>query len=163
MRFVLVLLVGLVLAGTATAAPPEGFRYSYPLSKRAVKISGQPGARIYCAPTRAVFDAFAVEQIGRSNVDGLTSTPTRETAFPPYVCRTLEAFLRGVNVSNRSLAVAMLGLVHESMHLRGIVSEGVAECRALKLLPSVARYRFEIRSAARRAALLKWARLYSFC
>lgn len=108
MRLVLFALLALAIAGTAVAAPPEGFRESAALSKRAAKISGKSDARVYCAPTIAAWTEFAMREIQQDDADGLTNIATREVALSPVVCRPLEKHLHGQRVGNFYLADAML-------------------------------------------------------
>lgn len=167
MRSFAVMLVALAVAVSATlAAPaagavPDGFRQSQSLTVRASKIA--PGAVVYCTGSWATWDAFAFEQVQRNDVNGLTNVETREIALAPIACRPLENHLRGRRVTNRALGQAIHTFTHEALHAKGIRSEMTAECRSLRMLPSVARYRFGVKDAARRKALVAWARRGSFC
>lgn len=79
------------------------------------------------------------------------------------VCQRLEGWLRGKNTPTpEDLGRELRTFVHESVHLRGIVDEGVTDCTALSLIPGIARLNFRVRSAKVLRAVVQaaWAEHY---
>ena len=144
-----VLLSALALAATASAAP-DGFRESVRLSPIASGVAGRP-VTVWCARTPVIWrDAVqALDPSLSGTTRGLAGVPDADSMqLAPWVCRTLEGWLRGKGAPTpENLGREILTLVHESVHLRGIVDEGVTTCTALPLVPGIARASFKIRSA----------------
>lgn len=155
----------LALAAAASAAPPDGFYQSKPLTVRAAKISGKPIAKVYCARTVARWDSFVMIETGDSGwgVNGLTNIATRETALAPHVCRNLENHLRGRAIRDRPFSWALHTFVHETLHIVGIRNERVAECRSLRMLSAVARRYFGVKNRVRARGLRTLAARVSYC
>lgn len=138
-----------VLAAPAAAAP-DGFSESASLTPIARSI-GSPEAIVYCALTAATWrDAVngVLPAAVWSNTDGYTYGASGQTFLAPWICKPLEDWKRGRTVAPDPLGRALLAIVHESVHLRGVSAENVAECTALREVHSVARAHFGIKREA---------------
>lgn len=160
-RCLLVGLVALALAGSATAAAPEGFYSSYALAKRAVKVSGEPTTRVYCAKSSEVWRAL-IAPYNRTDIAGLTSIETREIKLAPSICTPLLRHLRGQRVAAKALAWPLFLLAHEAAHAKGIRGEWQADCFAWKHLARTARL-FGITSRAKQREVSRAMTGRGFC
>jgi hypothetical protein len=79
-------------------------------------------------------------EIAAEGVNGFTVIEKPVVYVSPRQCETLSAAIEFGHrqVGSYYLASAMLTLVHEAVHQRGVLDEGVADCTALALLPRVA-------------------------
>ena len=66
-------------------------------------------------------------------------TPADYTRIRPDVCTQILKFVRDPAVATLSSAIALKVLAHESVHLRGIPIEAVAECYSMQAVPRVSR------------------------
>lgn len=143
-------IVTAALALSSPALADDGFRTSTRLSPIASGVTGRP-VTVWCARTPVIWrDAVqALYPTLLGSTRGLAGVPDADSMqLAPWVCQTLEGWLRGKNApSPENLGREILTLVHESIHLRGVVDEGLADCAALPLVPGVARTSFKIRSA----------------
>ena len=142
-----VVALALVAASDATAA-------QYPLyfprvTEIASKVAGRP-VDVFCEvqedwmvdPVQAV----APDAWGYTRFDRVTGQPLY-AALEPRTCGYVLLLIQDPNERSglhgpegyRGEARALLSLLHEANHLRGLRSEAAAECRALSLVPSVAR------------------------
>ena len=144
-----VLLAALALTAAASAAP-DGFRESARLTPIASGVTGRP-VTVWCARTPAIWrDTVVPLYPGQrwATLNGYAMVNEPATYLAPWVCQTLEGWLRGKSAPTPEvLGRRLLTLVHEAIHLRGILDEGVTDCTALSLVPGVARASFRIRSA----------------
>jgi hypothetical protein len=139
--------LALVVATDASAA-------QYPLyfprvTEIASEVAGRP-VDVFCEvhedwiadPVQAV----APDAWGYTRFDRVTGQPLY-AALEPRTCGYLLLLIQDPNERSRlhgpegyqGEARALLSLLHEGNHLRGVRSESGAECRALVLVPSVAR------------------------
>lgn len=74
------------------------------------------------------------------DVNGFTAMDEQVVYVSPRQCETLTAAIEfgHEQLGSYYLASAMLTLVHEAVHQRGIADEGITDCTALSLLPRVA-------------------------
>ena len=158
------LLSALALAAAASAAP-DGFRESVRLSPIASGVAGRP-VTVWCARTPVIWRDTVRAVLGPNAPlpGGWAEVPDAGSMqLSPRVCQMLEGWLRGKSVPTpEDLGRGIRVLVHESVHLRtpGVDDdEGVTDCTALSLLPTVARTSFKIRSAKvlRSVVQVAWA------
>jgi hypothetical protein len=153
--------VAFLIGSAAPSAAPGGFSRSEPLTVRAVRVSETP-ALVYCARDFRSWAAFMRRNgLGpiAAEIDGLTLIVRGETFLHPRVCLRLNRWLGGRPVPLEPLADAIFTFTHESAHLTGIVNECAADRWAMARLARVARDEFGIRSAGRRRALVRLARV----
>lgn len=142
MRFLLVALAALVFA-----APVASSNMPHPtLDQVATEVAGKPVA-VWCESSvtdwdRAVYTASRGTQIG-AQILGFTYISAPTVYLSPSQCQTLHFALQvgyhDVGVSYLSSAV--LTLVHEGVHQRGVTDEGVTDCTALPLVvPMMEKY-----------------------
>lgn len=135
-----------VLPASAAAAP-DGFRESARLTP-IVQALSVPDAKVYCALTVVGWrDSLKVTHptLEWSAIQGYARTDEKAAYLAPWVCQPLEQWKRGKPVPLDKLGDAMRTLSHESVHLRGVHDEKVADCTALRELRAVARTHFGIR------------------
>lgn len=147
MTRLLPIVVAAAAFSTAAAAAPDGFRESARLTPIAQALS-VPDAKVYCALTVVGWREavkVALPTLDWSAIQGYTSRTERVTFLAPWVCQPLERWKRGKTVPLDKLGDAMHTLSHESVHLRGVHDEKVADCTALRELRAVARTHFGIR------------------
>lgn len=131
-------LLALAVASVAMAAPANNLP-SANLDAVATAVAGKPVA-VWCEASDADWHA-AMGGLGYHGyeVAGLTWIDRPVVYVSPTVCYTLHAALRGdTSAGEFWLGLAMLTLVHEAVHQRGIRDEAVTECLAMKLIPDVA-------------------------
>lgn len=144
----LAVLGALLLAPAAMGTVPAGFTEGLRLEPAASFVAGKP-VRVYCAVNEDVWFASLAEW----GVHGTAVTLTiggDETYLSPERCRPLRLRLNRRGVDTYDLAAALLTLTHESVHLSGERDESATDCRALALVPVVAKRYFGI---TRRALL----------
>jgi hypothetical protein len=126
MRFLLVAIAALAIVPAALAAPP-GFTRQVRLEPAASWAAQKP-VRVYCGP---MVDASGRGLLGGDELwlegSGCVLLLRRNAGRP--VRDELEA---------DKLAWFLLTLAHEVQHVRGVRSEAVAECTALRVMPSMA-------------------------
>lgn len=138
MRLLALFAVAAAITGTAHAAP-DGFTRAAVLEPVVQYVSGKTGD-VLCAKTIAVWDAEkATHQLDGAFVWGFTDLPSETVYIHPNGCRVLRAEIKGNKlVAPLTLKAGfVVTLVHESMHVKGIINEGVAECDAMHLAPRV--------------------------
>ena len=128
----------LALAASASAAgSPPGFYEAKALEPAASFVAGKP-AHIYCADNHSVW-ADAADGNETPDALALTRAGSDRSEFEPLICSTLLAQLGRLPVAVYTFAESLRVLVHESIHQRGVVTEGRAECSAMhepRALPS---------------------------
>lgn len=140
-------MVAAAVLSASAAAAPDGFRESARLTPvlRALSV---PDATVYCALTVVGWrDSLKVTHptLEWSAIQGYAIASEPATYLAPWVCQPLEQWKRGRAVPLDKLGAALLTLTHESVHLRGVHDEKIAECTALRELRGVARTHFGIR------------------
>lgn len=165
MKLLMAVVVALVLAWSAFATP-DGFRESIRLSTIASGVAGRP-VTVWCAVTEAAWlEALwgaasppGANQEQHPSMAGRAGVPDNDsTQLAPLICRTLERWLRGKSTPTiDNLGPAILTLVHESIHLRGVRDEGQAECTALREMVPVAQQSFGIRKRETMRVLMQGA------
>lgn len=135
-RFLLGCLIVLSLVNHAHAATPE-----QRLNEIVTQAAGKP------ASARCTFDAEAWDEQVRqvsfgqrrgSSVGGYTFPGTTVVYLGPSACHPLvNVFTGGVVYAGLyPTAFALLTVLHEAVHLRGVVDEGETDCTALGLFRS---------------------------
>lgn len=134
-------LLVIILAALALAAPAAAVNLPDPrLDQVATAVAGHP-VTAWCETDDIAWnDMFAAYGDRGELVQGFTFIGTPVIYLSPKVCLTLRA---AIYYGYREAGLywfsgALLTLVHESVHQRGIPDEGVTDCTALSLLPSVA-------------------------
>jgi hypothetical protein len=147
-RFALVLVIA---AAVAAIMAPLSAASNWPdnrLDAVATQVAGHP-VNVWCESSWS--DWIHTGDSADENWDGVRgftflSAPTIYIA--PDACFTLHAMLNRENVGSLHAADALLVLAHESVHQRGISDEGMTDCTALPLVPSLAVNSFGIPSMA---------------
>lgn len=142
-----VLFAVLMLCITASAAAaPEGFRYSKPLTDRAVKVGGNPKVTIHCARTLRVWWDTGWSDDSKYAA-GRAFFNTREIHLPPNRCLPLERWLQGRRVDMPLLSAALFTFAHELGHAARLIRDELrADCYATAKYNAVARA-FGVKSA----------------
>lgn len=137
----------MLLLVAALLGTPDGFRESVRLAPAVSHVAGKP-AFVRCATTDGAWSAMLMRWSLPRDVDALTFPNENGTYFSRPTCRALEGWMRGKNApSPAELGPVALSLAHEAQHVRGIIDEGEAECRAVRHLPTLLRQWFGIRRA----------------
>jgi hypothetical protein len=139
--------VAIVGAVIALAVPATGAAENRPhptLDAVATAVAGKP-LTVHCETDWLVW-IKAFESVGENGtfVNGFTNLEAAVVYVNPRQCETLHAMLNGWSVGTYYAASALLTLVHESVHQRGITDEGVTDCTALPLVPGIATSSFQI-------------------
>lgn len=114
------------------------------LDQAASSVAGHP-VFVYCEDDWVEwYNTFRVNQ----NVFGFTYLSRPVVFVNPRECLTLHALVNGADVGTFYASIALLTLVHESVHQRGISDEGITECTALPLVPGIATAYFGIPQTA---------------
>ncbi|MGZ4357298.1 MAG: hypothetical protein ACXVRU_10850 [Gaiellaceae bacterium] len=146
----------LALATSASVAgPPPGFYEAKALEPAASFVAGKP-AHVYCASNHSIWWTFANGN-GTPDAIALTRAGTDRSEFEPLMCSTLRAQLKRQPVTIYTLAASLRVLVHESIHERGVVTEGEAECSAMHEMPGVAVRFFGVTAGKQVRALMAQA------
>lgn len=136
----LVLALVLALAFVLVASARAGNVPDPRLDAAATEIAGHP-ATVYCETEPAAW-----AEIVAANFPGAPFSPDRLQGFAPYGgsvvylspanCLTLRAELKAAFPVGflRSTGEALMTLLHESIHARGVVDEQATDCAALGLL-----------------------------
>lgn len=137
MRRLLVVVVALLActAGGAAAAYQDP-----PLNDVASAVAGHP-VIASCAATSVEWSQFEATGGYPAEVDGFTFVGRDNVIFlAPRICQTLTALLGPAHddVGPYWAALAIKVLIHESIHQRGVLDEGVTDCTALPLVPTYA-------------------------
>lgn len=132
---IVVTLLALV-AGRAYAA------YQEPgLNVAASAVAGH-AVIVSCAATDAEWAQFETVPGFPFEVDGFTYASKDNVIYlSPRVCQTLTALedpIKRNDVGPYWAALAIKSLVHESVHQRGVLDEGVTDCTAVTLVSEVA-------------------------
>ena len=144
-RRVAVVLGGLVALAASPAALAENVPHPK-LDEIASEVAG-PGKTVWCENDEAAWHATPHWQPGLagfvvfwSRDGGQSWTPESVAHLAPAACLPLHAALAGgyEAVPLAQLAVAILVLVHESVHLFGVRDEGATDCEALRRIEDVA-------------------------
>lgn len=132
--FLAALVASLVLAPSAVAAD-----WSLPnADAAATAVAGHP-VHVYCESSWTEWvNYFEPQGTDGTAVNGFTSIASPVVYVSPRQCETLHAVAASEDVGTYYAASALLTLVHESVHQRGISDEGVTDCTALPLVPGVA-------------------------
>lgn len=140
---------------------PDGFRESARLEPAVSHVARQPAA-VACARTIVPW-ATQVAATGGGDprlIGGYALVDERAVHLAPWTCQQLEGWLRGKNVPTiKQFAGSALALVHEAIHLRGVMDEAVTQCTALRELPAVLRRYFGVKRAVmlRKLMAAAWA------
>lgn len=138
MKTLAALLAALVLTPSAGAAPP-GFVRALELEPAASFVA-RKSVTVWCATSTATW-AAGLRSIGLpASAHGTANLERREVWLEKVICDNLAIAARyGVATDGyRALAPSVLVLVHESIHLRGVLDEGKADCVAARAIPNVA-------------------------
>lgn len=136
-----------IAAVIALAIPATGAaeNLAHPtLDAVATAVAGKP-VSVYCETDWFVW-IKAFESVGENggNVNGFTNLETPIVFVSPRQCETLHAMLEGWDVGAYYASSALLTLVHEAVHQRGITDEGVTDCTAIPLVQGIATNSFKI-------------------
>lgn len=142
-------------SSTSVAGPPPGFYEAKALEPAASFVAGKP-AHVYCAYSHSIWADFANGN-GTPGAMALTRARTDHSEFEPLICSTLRAQVKRQLVTTYSLAASLRVLVHESIHQRGVVTEGKAECSAMHEMPEVAVRFFGVTAGKQLRALMAQA------
>lgn len=146
----------LALAASASVAgPPPGFYEAKALEPAASFVAGKP-AHVYCAYNHSIWAEAASANV-TPDATALTRAGTDRSEFEPLICSTLRAQLKRQPVTTYNLAWSLRVLVHESIHERGVVTEGKAECSAMHEMPGVAVRFFGVTAGKQLRALMAQA------
>lgn len=151
--------VALALVASASAAPPAGFYEAKRLAAPASFVARKP-ASINCAKDAASWHAWADPIYGNVPVNASSKPGSSEAYFSPIICRTLLAKLNKRAVNPYTFAASVLGLVHESIHLRGETNEGTTDCKAVHEMPRVLVTWFGVKPGAALRAVMAQAWRY---
>lgn len=132
-------------AGSADTQVPTGFYNSVRLAPAAAFVAGKP-VTVLCAKT--AFDWQ--QQGGRDDSYGLTFPGENVVKLAPSVCR----YLRAAPINPNGFGASLLVLVHESIHARGSVDEGVTDCAAVHEMPRVAVKFFHVKAGKQLRAIM---------
>jgi hypothetical protein len=137
-RLAAIVLVALVLAPTVAAAPP-GFTRA-PKLEPAASLVAKKKVTVWCPRTDAAWAAGMRKAGLPVSSHGTANLERKELWLEKVVCDNLAIALRfGVEPAGYgSFAPSLLVLVHESVHLRGLLHEGRTDCTASRELPNVA-------------------------
>jgi hypothetical protein len=148
-KFALVLVIAASAGAIAAPLAQAGNWADSRLDATASQIAGKP-INVWCESSWSDW-IHAGDSVHENwdEVGGFTylSEPTIYVA--PDSCFTLHALLGRESVGTLYAAQAILVLAHEAVHQRGISDEGVTECTALPLVPSLAVSHFGIASTMR--------------
>lgn len=138
-RGLLVLVVGVVTLWVT--APARGAYQEPGLNAAASAVAGH-AVIASCAATDAEWAQFETVPGFPFEVDGFTYASKDNVIYlSPRVCQTLTALedpLKRNEVGPYWAALAIKSLVHESVHQRGVLDEGVTDCTAVTLVSEVA-------------------------
>lgn len=151
MRAWLALMLGALALISPTTA--EAGNVPHPkLDEIASEIAG-PGKTVWCEADEGEWRAMPAWQSGSlgfvrfwSYDGGQTWAPESVAYVAPLVCHTLHAALnRGYEAApTRTLALSLLVLLHESVHLGGVKDEAETDCEALRRVEDVAVRHFAV-------------------
>lgn len=162
-RAILVALTAMLLAPAASADHLPGFRESVRLSPRASAIVGKP-VRVYCTGDRELWASTSINDGGTARDRGIASIDHGEMFLAPWVCQSLERWLRGKPVPLKDFAADGLGtLIHESLHLRGIDDEHEAECGTVREAARWARELFGVKRSGTLGRVVSYVRADAAC
>jgi hypothetical protein len=149
MKLFVIVAAAIALAGAAVAHAdtqvPAGFYNSIRLAPAAAFVAGK-AVTVECAKTAADWQ----QQGGRVDSYGLTFPGTNVVKLAPDVCR----FLRARVVNPDGFGASLLVLVHEAIHARGSVDEGVTDCAAVHEMPRVAVKFFGVKAGKQLRAIM---------
>ena len=158
-------LVAATAAAPARADHLPGFRESVRLSPRASMIVGKP-VRVYCTSDRELWADTAIREIrggGQAGARGFASVARGEAYLAPWVCQSLERWVRGKPVPLADFAEGLHTLIHESLHLRGIDDETAAECGSVREAAKWARTLFGVKRPATLRQVVAYVRADAAC
>ena len=138
---------------------PEGFRESVRLEPISSAVSGKP-TFVLCARTDSAWQAKLSPWPYLRAADAITFHDEDGSYFARLTCQRLEGWLRGKNAPTPAeLGRAVLSLVHEANHVRGVIDESDADCAALRQMPAVLKRWFGIKRAKTLRAVMNaaWA------
>lgn len=129
-----------VLSLVVTSVAQAGNSPSPTLDAVSTYIAGKP-VTTYCENDYAEWDQFAASAMSPGwNLDGFTRPSAPIVYVSPTNCQSLLTQLRQPGaVGAYWFSKAVFALVHESVHQRGVVDEGLTDCTALPLIPDVLR------------------------
>lgn len=157
MKLLLAAVVALAFSAPASAAPD--FSAAPRLATPASFVAGKT-VSVECAASDAAWARY-LASVGYDGVaNGLTVFGTAETKFSPIVCSSLRRKLAGKVVPNNLFAPSLLALVHEAVHLRGVLGEGETDCAAVREMPRVAVRYFGVKAGKQLRAVMATAWAY---
>lgn len=110
----------------------------------ATAVAGKP-VTVHCENSWYDWIVFFADQgIDGGGINGFTSMSRPVVFVSPRQCETLHALINREVVGTYYAASALLTLIHESVHQRGIRDEGLADCTALPLVPQFAASHFSV-------------------
>lgn len=139
--------IRLAVIGAALLIAPAAHADNSPhpvLDAVATAVAGKP-VTVYCENSWYDWIMFFADQgIDGSGINGFTSLSRPVVYVSPRQCETLHALINREDVGTYYAATALLTLVHEAVHQRGVADEGMADCTALPLVPQLAASHFTI-------------------
>lgn len=119
---------------------PGSFREATALEPAASYVAGKP-VKVWCGVTRIgdVYEGGYTDSVGGNNI----------FLSPTLYCAPLEKLLSHRFVMSRDAGPAVLALVHEGIHARGVADESVTDCAALKATAQVGILFFGLRGRRR--------------
>ncbi|MFL6139246.1 MAG: hypothetical protein ACJ74O_15785 [Frankiaceae bacterium] len=130
------------------------------LGRVATELAGAP-ATVHCQRLASAM-ADLTNDLGHVNL-GQDGRPERSTLIKNEQCRLLGSYLASATVRRRPSyreVVAVHVLTHESMHMRGITGEALAECAAVQRDQLTAEMLGATRDEAHLLALRYWLTVY---
>lgn len=132
----------------------------------AAEIAGHP-VNVWCETDSAEWSRMVSAVFGPTvdpiYVRGYTLYSSTTVNVAPIVCATLLWEIggrQGTPPPYLPRGVALLTLVHESVHQRGVTDEGIADCIAIKLLPRFVGTLYGIPAkVAQRKYVYRWKRV----
>jgi hypothetical protein len=137
-RRLIVAVISLSFVASAHAATSAD-RHNVLFDQVATQVAGHP-VTVFCEDDWA---DWLVTNEGVAN-NGFTNVAVPEVFISPRQCETLQALADHEDVGTYFAASALLTLVHEAIHQRGILDEGVTDCTAIPLVAGVATQFFGI-------------------
>lgn len=158
MKLLLAVAVALAFSAPATAAPD--FSAAPRLATPASFVAGKT-VRVECAANDDAWARF-LESVGYPGAvaNGWAVAGTSVAKLSPIICSSLRAKMNGKVVANNLFAPSLLGLVHESIHLRGVLDEGETDCAAIHEMPRIAVRYFGVKAGKQLRAVMAAAWAY---
>ncbi|MBA2726516.1 MAG: hypothetical protein H0U53_11040 [Actinobacteria bacterium] len=133
--------VCIMLASVAQSAQAADSPSPY-LNEIASAVAGK-NVTVHCETNTAAWNFHIIDitegEMRGAEVHGYAYANGKRAFISPQACLPLRAALKvRVNASTAyAFSLGLLTLVHESLHLRGMVDEGMTECMAFRLAPEL--------------------------